>query len=59
MIEVIKLAYEHPVATCFFLLCISLCIPNIKVHKTDNAMSELRDKIRQDLKQEKKDGPLS
>ena len=64
MIEIFKLAYEHPVATCFFLLFISLCIPNIRVYpKSDKAISnniaELRDMIRRDLKQEKKYGSLS
>lgn len=54
MIEIIKTVYEHPVATCFFLFFLSLCIPNISVRSSrENQLKNLRDRIRQDLKQEK------
>ena len=46
MVEIVKMAYEHPVATCFFILCIGMSLPTIRFKKTkyDDVTKEKEEK---------------
>lgn len=43
MIEIVKIAYEHPGTTAMFLLLIALCMPRLEFHSDKKQGDKAKD----------------